>query len=72
MAGSLPSKTVKKYLCWKLLTSMMDENAKAGWRVAKAAGGFGRREALDDIGAESLVEAVRGIGWLQEVAVEVR
>lgn len=48
----------------------MDEDAKTARGVAEAAGGFGCREAFDDVGAEGLVEAVRSSGGLKEVAAE--
>jgi len=54
-----------------VLPEAMDEDAEAGGCIAEAAGGFGSREALDEVGAEGFVEAVRGIGGLEEAGAEV-
>jgi len=49
----------------------MGQDAKATRSVAATAGGLGRGEALDEIGAEGFVLAMGGVPGLEEVASEV-
>ena len=54
-----------------VLAELVDQDAEAARGVAAAAGGFGRAEALEEIGAEGFVLAVGGVLWLEEEAGEV-
>ena len=53
-----------------LIAELMDEDPEAPRRVPEAGGGFRRRDAIDEEGAESLILSVGGAGGLQEQAGE--
>jgi hypothetical protein len=55
-----------------VLTEFMDEDAETAGGVAEACGGLGRGESLDEVGAQGLVAAVRGVDGLQEAVGEGR
>jgi hypothetical protein len=44
-----------------MLTELMSEDTKASRRISEAAGDFGRREILDEVGPEGFILAVSGI-----------
>ena len=50
------------------VTELVDEDAEAARRVAEASGRLGRREAVDEEGAEGFVLSMGGAGGLQEPA----
>jgi len=50
----------------KVLTKVVNQDAKTALRIAKAAGGILGRELVDKESAQGFVLAVGGIGGLQE------
>jgi hypothetical protein len=51
-----------------MLTELMGEDPEASRRISEAAGDFGRREVLDEVGPEGFILAVSGIrGFEKEV-----
>jgi len=55
-----------------VLAELVDQDAEASRGVTTAAGGFGGREALDEVGAQGFVLAVRGVLRLEEEVGEIR
>ena len=53
-----------------VLAELMDQDTKPAGGVTAAAGGLGRSESLDEIGAQGFVLAVSGVLGLEEGASE--
>ena len=58
----------KKELAIRVAAEVMAEDAKGTRRVAEARRGFGRRDPIDEEGAQGLILAMCGGGWVEESA----
>jgi hypothetical protein len=56
----------------RVLAKLVDEDAEAPWGIAKAARDLDTGEFVNEEGAQGLVLAVRGVGWLEEDLARVR
>ena len=50
----------------RVLPEIMDQNAKASFRVSETFGGLPVAESIDEIGAKGLVLSMGGVGGLEE------